>query len=193
VLIRERFPCHLTYSIIRFFFFPFVVVFGVILCIFSIPFLGAPKPFDFSPLIAFSLCYAILFSAPFFILKITKLSENPTEESYVPENSNPLPKSKIEIVSMVIILSSMVGVSIFAIRSVIQQISNIAASSGFQNLSVLTVTIYLSIASSLFIGAFAFLFYYSSADLLKPAKANLRKLQNKNSLKFYPKTRCCFT
>jgi len=160
------------------------VVFGVILCIFSIPFLGATKPFDFSPLVAFSLCYAILFSAPFFILKITKLSENPTEESYVPENSNPLPKSKIEIVSMVIILSSMVGVSIFAIRSVIQQISNIAASSGFQNLSVLTVTIYLSIASSLFIGVFAFLFYYSSADLLKPAKANLRKLQNKNSLKF---------
>ncbi len=137
-------------------------MFGIILCTVSIPFLEAP--FNFNPLIFFSLGYALFFSAPFLLTKLNNLVKRYKRMNFslkvLNKNKDRLQLKKFYITVAVSIL---VVFSIFVIQSVISQISHVSEFSGIRSLSILTVTTYLSIVSAFFIGVFAFLFYFGEA------------------------------
>jgi hypothetical protein len=148
-----------VYSFIRFFVFPFFVMFGIMLGIVSIPFLEVP--FNFNPLIFFSLGYALFFSTPFLFRKFDNLVKRYRRINYslkvLNKNKDRMQLKKFYITVAVSIL---IVFSIFAIQSVTSQISYVSEFSGIQSLSILTVTTYLSIVSAFFTGVFAFLFYF---------------------------------
>ena len=138
-------------------------MFGIILCIVSLPFLGAP--FNFNPLIFFSLGYALFFSTPFLLTKFKNLVKQYKRINYslkVLNKNNDRTQSKKFYIT--IAASILIVFSIFAIQSVTSQISHVSEFNGIQSLSNLTVTAYLSIVSAFFIGVFAFLFYFGEAN-----------------------------
>ena len=138
-------------------------MFGIILCIVSLPFLGAP--FNFNPLIFFSLGYALFFSTPFLLTKFKNLVKQYKRINYslkVLNKNNDRTQSKKFYIT--IAASILIVFSIFAIQSVTSQISHVSEFNGIQSLSNLTVTAYLSIVSAFFTGIFAFLFYFGEAN-----------------------------
>jgi hypothetical protein len=138
-------------------------MFGIILCIVSIPFLEAP--FNFNPLIFFSLGYALFFSSPFLLTKFNKLVKRDTRMNFslkaLNKNNDRVQLKKFYIL---IAVSILIVFSIFIIESVNAQINYISEFSGIQSLSIFTVTAYLSIVSAFFIGVFAFLFYFGETN-----------------------------
>jgi hypothetical protein len=138
-------------------------MFGIILCIVSIPFLEAP--FNFNPLIFFSLGYALFFSTPFLLTKFKNLVRRYRKMNFSLKvlNKNK-DRAQLKKFYITIAVSILIVFSIFAIQSVTSQISHVSEFSGIQSLSILTVTTYLSIVSAFFIGVFAFLFYFGEAN-----------------------------
>jgi uncharacterized membrane protein YbaN (DUF454 family) len=138
-------------------------MFGLILCIVSIPFLEAPL--NFNPLIFFSLGYALFFSTPFLLTKFNNLAKRYKRINYsikfLNKNNG---RTQLKKFYITIAASILIVFSIFAIQSVTSQISYVSEFGGIQSLSILTVTAYLSIVSDFLIGIFAFLFYFGEAN-----------------------------
>jgi hypothetical protein len=139
------------YGFVRFFIFPFLVIFGIFCSILLIPFLGTS--FDFNPLIIFSLGYALFFSAPFLFQRFGSLIGK--HQNFDPlksmGNKQRLQLKKIYVALAVLALTAF---SIYTIQAVSYQISYIPG------LTFPNTTIYLSAVSAFFIAIFAFIFYY---------------------------------
>lgn len=142
------------HTFIRFFFCPFIVLFSLIFCVSAIPFVGMPHPFNFNLLLIFSLGNALIFSLPFFLIKLTSFS---LTEKNCYNRDRAMRLRKYLVVPIMVFF----GFSAFIIESVTSQVSNLTKLTGFHIASAFTVGLYLSVISISFIVIFAVLFYYS--------------------------------
>ena len=142
------------HAFIRFFIFPFIVLFALIFCVSAIPFVGLPRPFNFNLLLIFSLGNALIFSLPFFVKKLTNFSF--TEKSGYNRGLS-LKLRKCLVVPILVFF----GFSVFIIESVTSQISGLSKLTGFHVASAFAIGLYLSVISISFIVIFVVLFYYS--------------------------------